>query len=239
MRLKIRNVVKKFGALVAVNNVSLDVNENSLLGIIGPNGAGKTTLFNIITGVYPPDGGAVFLNGDNITSLKPHEIVEKGLGRTFQIPRIFFDMTVLENMLVPIINIKISRNKERKELEEKALEILNKVRLVRLKDMYGEGLSGGQQKLLEFARVLMLDPKVILLDEPFAGVDPVIKEQIKEMIIKRHSEGTTLVMISHDIPSIMEVCEEVAVLSAGKLIVRGKPKEVARDKRVIEAYLGA
>jgi len=235
MLLRVKNVTKSFKGLIALNDVSFEVEENALLGIIGPNGAGKTTLFNVMTGIYDPDSGEVLFKGDRISGLRPHQIARKGIGRTFQISRIFLDMTLLENMITPTL---YRRNWNKEEIEKRAIELLNSVGLKYINNL-GRELSVGQQKLLEFVRVLMQDPEVILMDEPFVGVNPAIKMKLSEQILKLHKEGKTFIIISHDIPSITEICERVIVMSSGRIVAEGSPEEIVEDPRVIEAYLGA
>jgi branched-chain amino acid transport system ATP-binding protein len=232
--LKVDNVVKRFGGLIAVDNVSFAVNKGTIIGIIGPNGAGKTTLFNVITGVLKPDGGKIFFKGRDITGLPPHKLINMGIGRTFQIPRIFREMSVLENMLVPMIGRKMKRE----YAVEKAVTLLKMVNLHHLLDSPAIELSVGQQKLLEIMMTLMLDAEVLLLDEPFSGVNPLIRDKMVEFLKNFKEKGGTVVLISHDIPSTMKLCEKVLVMNQGKLIAEGTPMEVSKNPDVIEAYLG-
>lgn len=225
---------KKFGGVVAVNNCSLEAQERSILGIIGPNGAGKTTFLNLITGVYKPDAGDVYFRNERITNLKAHKIARKGVARMFQISRVFANMTSLENMLVPFSPSPRSGKKN----VDKAMELLEHFELVNLRNEYAKTLSGGQQRLLELARLLMLDPELVLLDEPFAGVHPKMQEKVINYIKELHKKGKTIILISHDIPNVMTVCQEVVVFNQGTIIARGKPEEIRHDEKVIEAYLG-
>ena len=233
--LEIKELSKKFGELVALDKVSFDVSSSSILGIIGPNGAGKTTLFNVICGFYRPEKGAVLLHGESITGLKPHIIARKGVGRTFQTPRIFRDLTVLQNMLAPMIDRDMHN-------EAPLGRVKDLLRIVKLTDLTGEmagNLSIGQQKLLEFARVLMPDPELILLDEPFSGVNPAIKIRIMELIKQINKEKRkTFVIISHDVPAVAETCQRVIVLNRGQIISSGSCQEIREDPKVIDAYLG-
>jgi branched-chain amino acid transport system ATP-binding protein len=234
--LELRNVQKSFGGLQALNGVSLAVQTPALVGLIGPNGAGKTTLTNVIDGVYKPTGGAVFLNGERIDGLAPYKVARRGIGRTFQVTRAFRRMTVMENMLVPALARNPAAN--RHDLEDKAHDILRFLTMEHLTGEYGRGLSGGQQKLLELGRLLMLDPDFIILDEPFAGVHPKLQETIYEYIDKVYTEGKAVILISHDMSAIFTVSKRLLVLNFGNLIADDTPEVVRKDPAVIEAYLG-
>lgn len=236
MKLELKNVEKHFGGLQVIKGVNLTIDEPQLVGLIGPNGAGKTTLTNIMDGVYRPNGGEVWLNGERIDGLPPYQIARRGLGRTFQVTRAFRRMTVMENMMVPALALHPAAN--RREVEDKAYEILKFLTIEHLVNEFGRGLSGGQQKLLELGRLLMLDPQFIILDEPFAGVHPKLQETIYEYIRKVRDEGKAIILISHDMGSIFALSERLIVLDFGDIIADGHPDEVKENPVVIAAYLG-
>jgi branched-chain amino acid transport system ATP-binding protein len=236
MELEIRDLVKHFGGIVALNGVSLRLSGNELVGLIGPNGSGKTTLINTIGGIYQPDGGKIHFNGRDIGRLKANEVVRHGVGRTFQVTRAFRRMTVMDNMLVPAL--AVYPEKGRKAWEKRAREVLDFLTIDHLRNDYARSLSGGQQKLLELGQVLMTDPDLVLLDEPFAGVHPRLMETIFEYITTVHAQGKAFIIISHDMNSIFTLSQRLVVLSYGEIIADGVPEVVKRDERVIEAYLG-
>ncbi|MBC8461854.1 MAG: ABC transporter ATP-binding protein [Deltaproteobacteria bacterium] len=248
--LEVKGVDKSFGGLMALFNCSLQVQEGSITGLIGPNGAGKTTLFNVITGHYKPDKGKIFFQGQAIEGLLPHQVFKRKIYRTFQITREFPQMSVLENlMLVPEQQIgeKIwntwfrlrSVRKQEKVIIEKALEVLEFVELIDLKDEYAGSLSGGQKKLLELARSMMAEPKMVLLDEPGAGVNPTLmKKLIDNINVLCEKEKITFFLIEHDMDLVMNLCNPVIVMSEGKKLAEGTPEEIKKDEKVLEAYLG-
>jgi branched-chain amino acid transport system ATP-binding protein len=207
-------------------------------GLIGPNAAGKTTLLNVISGFHFCDEGQIFFKDEKINSLHPHERARIGIGRTFQVPKLFRKMTVVENLLVPGLASSNKRKNSLMELEDKALEILELVKLVNLKDELAEKLSGGQQKLLDFVRVLMMDPYLFLLDEVTAGVNVSLIETMMAVISEKRKERKSFVVVSHDLSWVMEVCDKVAFMSHGEKIVEGKPEEIKECKEVVDAYFG-
>lgn len=249
--LKISNIQKSFGELKALNGVSLELEEGEVTGLIGPNGSGKTTLFNVVTGFYSSDGGEVFLaEEERIDGLEPHEIAQKGLSRTFQVPRITNRMTTLENMMFST-SLRVGETiteaffrpgkvkaAERSSLD-KAVDLLEEVELKRLANEYAGNLSGGQQKLLSFARVFMNDPEVILLDEPTAGVNPTLANHLLEAIESlRKKEGVTVFLVEHNMDVISRMCNHVIVMNFGEKIMEGTMAEVRQNDQVLESYLG-
>ncbi len=232
--LKIEGLSKRFGGLVAVDDLSFEVPHATILGMIGINGAGKTTVMNCISGLYRSDSGRVTLDGRDITRKTPHDIARHGLGRTFQVPRLFHRMTLLENLLTTVLD----SDRKDAELVEKAEEILDGVNLYELRHDHGEELSGGQQKLLELARVMMFDPPMILLDEPFAGVNPSLCRLLIERIEGLLGEGKTFLLISHDLTSIYRLSSHILVLNQGRKIAEGGVEDIKNNPQVIEAYLG-
>ncbi|WP_126429848.1 ABC transporter ATP-binding protein [Brevibacillus marinus] len=232
--LEIQNIEKRFGGHVAVNRVNLNIAAGSLLGIIGPNGAGKSSFLNCLIGVYVPERGDILLGGESIVGKPTYQIMRKGIARTFQVPKIFQENTILENMLTPVLHL----NEKRSALAEKASRLLNWVGLGGREHSLAKALSGGQQKLLEFARALMNDPDIVLLDEPFAGVHPNLKKVMVAGIRELHRQGKTVLLVSHDMPTLYQLTRDIIVLSQGAIIARGTPQQLQNDPLVVEAYFG-
>lgn len=244
------NLSKNFGGVQAVLDMSLEIEKGSITGLIGPNGAGKTTYFNLIAGTFPPSSGQVFLDGEDITGLKPHQLFHKGLLRTFQIAHEFSNLTVVENlMMVPagqpgenlwdawFHNAKVLAHE--KNVRKKAEEVLEFLNLTHLTDELAGNLSGGQKKLLELGRTMMVDAKVVLLDEVGAGVNRTLLNEIGDAIIKLNKEkGYTFCMIEHDMDFISRLCDPVVVMAEGQFLTSGTADEVKSNEDVIEAYLG-
>jgi branched-chain amino acid transport system ATP-binding protein len=249
--LSVTDVAKRFGGLRAVDGTTLTVARGSITALIGPNGAGKTTLFNLLTGFERPDRGAVELDGRVITGAPPHAVARRGMLRTFQLTKALEAMTVLENLLLGATHqpgehllglLRRPRGWRVRETEihERAHALLERMGLTGKAGDYAGTLSGGQRKLLELARLLMADPRLVLLDEPLAGVNPVLGERLLEHMHElREANGTTFLFIEHDMEAVMRNAERVIVMAQGRVISSGAPTEVRNDQRVIDAYLGA
>ncbi|HVR31326.1 MAG TPA: ABC transporter ATP-binding protein [Acidimicrobiia bacterium] len=240
--LEVRDVVKTYGGIVAVSNASFDVVAGSITALIGPNGAGKTTAFDAITGVIDPDSGSIVFDGAEVLGSPPHAITKRGIGRTFQITRELGEMTVLENMVVSTVPNSLRAllggrmtNAER----DKAMDLLSFVGIQKLAHQPAKRLSYGQRKLLELAGVLMTEPRLILLDEPAAGVNPALLERILDRILQSNETGTTFLIVEHNMDVVMQLSDSVIVMAHGKVILQDTPKAVRRDTRVLDAYLGA
>ena len=248
--LETRHLGVSFGGLKAVNDFNISIGQSELFGLIGPNGAGKTTVFNLLTGVYQPTEGAYFLNGVKMNGKKTHQVVEAGIARTFQNIRLFKKMTALENIKVAM-NMKMHYGlgstilrlpaywKEESEIDEKAYALLETVHLSDRADYAAENLPYGQQRRLEIARALATGMKLLLLDEPAAGMNPTETEELLEIINLVRSEfNISVLLIEHDMSLVMKICEKIQVIDYGETIAFGTPEEIAGNKKVIEAYLG-
>jgi branched-chain amino acid transport system ATP-binding protein len=232
--IRVNEVVKQFGGLRAVNSVSFDVKQNEILGIIGPNGAGKTTLFNLISGSLPVTSGTVEFNGEDITSKKPYVICKKGIGRTYQVVKPFGGISVLENVMVGAFNNTTSA----KEAREFAMEILKKVGLDKKKDQIGKSLTIADKKRLEVAKALATRPKLLLLDEVMAGLNPTEVQEIIPVISSIRDSGVTIIIIEHIMEVIMTLSDRIVVIHHGEKIAEGTPNEIANNEEVIKAYFG-
>jgi branched-chain amino acid transport system ATP-binding protein len=246
--LEARGITKSFGGFCVVNDISLDLAASEILGVIGPNGAGKSTLFNLLAGALPVDAGTIHLAGRDLTKARPEARILSGLGRTFQIPRPFPRMTVLENVMTAAQNQRGERlltalvaprqvAAQEQENAIRARALLDFVSLSHLEDQPAAVLSGGQRKLLELARVLMAEPKVILLDEPAAGVNPALLDLIIDRIHAINKLGIAVLLIEHNMEMIARLCPRVIVMAAGRALAEGAPEEVTRRADVIEVYL--
>jgi len=248
--LEVTNLKKSFGGLKAVDVQSLNLNRNELTSIIGPNGAGKTTFFDLISGFQDSDEGKVFLNKKNITKSQPYSIARLGMIRTFQLTKVFDRMTVLENMMFSASSINNdsfikslirlpSQKTTEKNIKEKSFEIMKDLNIDHMANSYARELSGGQKKLLELGRSIVNDPSILLLDEPLAGVNPKLAEEILQIILNLSEKGISILMVEHNIEAVMKISQRVIVLAEGMVIADDIPENVRTDEKVIEAYLGS
>lgn len=247
--LSVKNLSAKFGAFTAFEDVDIELEKGTLTGLIGTNGAGKSTLFSAITGYITPSSGSVTFDGHDMLSLSIEKRVETGLGRTFQVPREFSRLSVFQNLMAAppnqagesLIKLFVAAGRVRRqeaELAERAHAMLTFLNLAKVADTPAGSLSGGQKKLLELGRLLMLEPTCIMLDEPFAGVNPVLVEELSERIVELNQRGITLLIIEHDLASLSRIVPKLYAMDRGRIIAAGKPAEVLADPRVREAYMG-
>lgn len=248
MLLKIKKIEKYFNGIKAVQDCDFMVDENKIVALIGPNGAGKTTVFNLITGLIRPDKGQIYFKGKPIIGLQPYQIARIGISRTFQLIRLFPKLTAMENLLLAknqegenflntIFKPKYIRHEE-KTNRERCLEFLRLVRLEDKSNSRAENLSYGQQKLLEIARILATEADLLLLDEPVTGVNPVMREKIKDILLKLKKKGKTILFIEHDMRFVMSIADKVVVMDHGEKIAIGTPKQIQKNPKVLQAYLG-
>ena len=248
--LEVTNLKKSFGGIKAVDVESLNLNRNELTSIIGPNGAGKTTFFDLISGFQDSDEGKVYLNNKNISKSQPYAIARLGMIRTFQLTKVFDRMTVLENMMFSASTVSNdsflkslvklpSQKTTEKKIRDKSFEIMKELNIDHMANSYAREMSGGQKKLLELGRSIINNPSVLLLDEPLAGVNPKLAEEILQIILNLAGKGISILMVEHNIEAVMKISERVIVLAEGKVIADSTPENIRTDEKVIEAYLGS
>ncbi|MDC3051718.1 ABC transporter ATP-binding protein [Acidimicrobiaceae bacterium] len=248
--LEVTNLKKSFGGIKAVDVESLNLNRNELTSIIGPNGAGKTTFFDLISGFQDSDEGKVYLNNKNISKSQPYAIARLGMIRTFQLTKVFDRMTVLENMMFSASTVNNdsflkslaklpSQKTTEKKIRDKSFEIMKELNIDHMANSYAREMSGGQKKLLELGRSIINNPSVLLLDEPLAGVNPKLAEEILQIILNLAGKGISILMVEHNIEAVMKISERVIVLAEGKVIADSTPENIRTDGKVIEAYLGS
>ncbi len=248
--LEVTNLKKSFGGIKAVDVESLNLNRDELTSIIGPNGAGKTTFFDLISGFQDSDEGKVYLNNKNISKSQPYAIARLGMIRTFQLTKVFDRMTVLENMMFSASTVNNdsflkslaklpSQKTTEKKIRDKSFEIMKELNIDHMANSYAREMSGGQKKLLELGRSIINNPSVLLLDEPLAGVNPKLAEEILQIILNLAGKGISILMVEHNIEAVMKISERVIVLAEGKVIADSTPENIRTDEKVIEAYLGS
>ena len=248
--LEVTNLKKSFGGIKAVDVESLNLNRNELTSIIGPNGAGKTTFFDLISGFQDSDEGKVYLNNKNISKSQPYTIARLGMIRTFQLTKVFDRMTVLENMMFSASTVNNdsflkslaklpSQKTTEKKIRDKSFEIMKELNIDHMANSYAREMSGGQKKLLELGRSIINNPSILLLDEPLAGVNPKLAEEILQIIVNLAGKGISILMVEHNIEAVMKISERVIVLAEGKVIADSTPENIRTDEKVIEAYLGS
>jgi len=235
-QLATEGIVKRFGGLTALNRVSFEIAAGELVGLIGPNGSGKTTFLNVLSGFYRPEEGSARFEGRSIVGREPSALAAAGIARSFQVTKVFRRISVLENLLVPGLT---SWSASPREAAEKGRAILEGLQLDSLAQEPAANLSGGQAKLLEFGRIMMLEPKLVLLDEPFGGVHPTLKLLMHDTIRDWNARGASIILISHDMGSIFGLCRRIVALQNGSIIANGPPGAVRKDPAVLQAYLGA
>ena len=247
--LRVESVSKSFGGIEALTNCSFEVEEGTITGLIGPNGAGKTTLFNVVTGFLSADSGHIYFNEQEITNLEPYQVSRLGIFRSFQLTRELGGLTVLENLMLARklevgeslfgvwVKQKETRSSESK-VRQKAIEVLEYLEMEGKKDELAKNLPGGEKKLLDVGRMMMIEPKIALLDEPGAGVPPAIQNKLLDYVEDLCEEGVTFLVVEHDMNIMMDLCNPIVVLSDGSKLVKGTPNEVRNNEEVIEAYLG-
>ena len=248
--LEVTNLKKSYGGIKAGDVESLNLNRNELTSIIGPNGAGKTTFFDLISGFQDSDEGKVYLNNKNISKSQPYTIARLGMIRTFQLTKVFDRMTVLENMMFSASTVNNdsflksltklpSQKTTEKKIRDKSFEIMKELNIDHMANSYAREMSGGQKKLLELGRSIINNPSVLLLDEPLAGVNPKLAEEILQIIVNLAGKGISILMVEHNIEAVMKISERVIVLAEGKVIADSTPENIRTDEKVIEAYLGS
>jgi len=225
--LLLKNISKSFGGVKAVDKCTFEVEENTITSLIGPNGAGKTTVFNIISGLTKPDSGAIRLENKNITGMPAYKIAQSGISRTFQLTKVFRNLSVRDNMLIA-----------KKTNDDEIKKILKSVYFEKSLDTIASELSYGQQRLLEIARALLMPHSLLMLDEPTAGVSPIVRQELRKILKNLRKDGKTILLIEHDMEFVMDISDTVIVLNEGRVLKEGRPKDIVKDKRVLEAYLG-